>query len=169
MQQLGLQNNVRFVNSYLTQECLLRYLAATDIYMTPYPNPGQISSGTLTYALACGCAVVSTPYLYAQELLADGRGVLVPFRNPKAIADAVNRLLSDDAYREGLRRKAYHYSRHTTWASVGAQFGLWLSRATLAYHATEMRYPGHYLSPAFAPGGDTAQTTATPEQLPDAV
>jgi len=169
VEQLGLQNNVRFVNSYLTQEALLRYLAATDIYITPYPNPGQISSGTLTYALACGCAVVSTPYLYAQELLADGRGVLVPFRNPKAIAEALNRLLNDDAYREGLRRKAYQYSRHTTWSSVGAQFGLWLSRATLAYYATAMPYPGHYLSPAFAPGGDTAQPAAAPERLSDAV
>ena len=169
VEQLGLQNNVHFVNSYLTQETLLRYLAATDIYITPYPNAGQISSGTLTYALACGCAVVSTPYLYAQELLADGRGILVPFRNPKAIADALNRLLSDDAYREGLRRKAYHYSRHTTWTSVGAQFGLWLSRAALAYQAAQMPYSGRYLSPAFAPGVDSTQTGAAPERLPDAV
>ena len=138
VEQLGLQENVRFVNSYLSQELLLRYLSATDIYITPYPNPGQISSGTLTYALAAGCAVVSTPYLYAQELLADGRGVLVPFRNPQAMADALKCLLSDDNYRQQLRHKAYQYTRHMTWRSVGAQFALWLSRETLAYHSANV-------------------------------
>lgn len=172
VERLGLQNNVRFVNSYLTQETLLRYLAATDIYITPYPNPGQISSGTLTYALACGCAVVSTPYLYAQEVLADGRGELVPFRSPQSIASTLNKLLGDDNYREQLRYRAYHYSRHMTWSAVGAQFSQWLMRTTLAYHAVDVHYARHYLSPAFAPGGETAQSTqstTTPERLPDAV
>jgi len=169
VEQLGLQNHVRFVNSYLAQESLLKYLAATDIYITPYPNPGQISSGTLTYALACGCAVVSTPYLYAQELLADDRGVLVPFRNPQAIAESLNRLLSEEAYRERLRHKAYQYSRHFTWTSVGGQFSLWLSRTTLVHHATDMRYVGSDLSPAFAPGTDTVQMSISSERMPDAV
>lgn len=169
VEQLGLQNHVRFVNSYLTLESLLRYLAATDVYITPYPNPGQISSGTLTYALACGCAVVSTPYLYAQELLADGRGELVPFRNPQAIANTLNKLLGDDKYREQLRYRAYHYSRHMTWSAVGAQFSLWLSRTALAYYAAEVAYRGSSLSPAFAPGANVAQSTAAPERLSDAV
>ncbi|MCS6829304.1 MAG: glycosyltransferase family 4 protein [Armatimonadota bacterium] len=170
VEQLGLQNNVRFVNSYLTQETLLRYLAATDIYITPYPHPGQISSGTLTYALACGCAVVSTPYLYAQELLADGRGELVPFRNPQAIAQTLKKLLGDDSYRERLRYRAYYYSRHMTWSSVGAQFSQWLARAAPVYHATDAYYTGRYLSPAFAPGIDANRSTIAPEQpLPDAV
>jgi glycosyltransferase involved in cell wall biosynthesis len=169
VEQLELRNHVRFVNSYLTQEMLLRYLAATDIYITPYPNPGQISSGTLTYAVACGCAVVSTPYLYAQELLADGRGVLVPFRNPQAIAQALNRLLGEEAYREGLRRKAYQYGRHLTWSSVGAQFSLWLSRATLSHRTSVMHYGGRYLSPAFAPGADALQVISPSEPITDAV
>lgn len=168
VQQWGLQEHVRFVNSYLSQETLLRYLGATDIYITPYPNPGQISSGTLTYALACGCAVVSTPYLYAQELLADGRGKLVPFRDPQAIAQALNHLLSDDGYREQLRRRAYHYSRHMTWSAVGAQFSTWLARTTHAHDASRLHYSGRYLSSAFAPSAEPHSSTA-PERLPDAV
>ncbi|MCS7310321.1 MAG: glycosyltransferase family 4 protein [Armatimonadetes bacterium] len=169
VEQLGLQGHVRFVNSYLTQEMLLRYLAATDIYITPYPNPGQISSGTLTYALACGCAVVSTPYLYAQELLADGRGELVPFRNPQAIAQKLNRLLRDDQYREQLRHRAYHYSRHMTWSAVGAQFSGWLARTVLAYYATNLYYTGHHLTPAFAPSAESTYPISTSERLRDAV
>lgn len=168
VQQWGLQEQVRFVNSYLSQEMLLRYLAATDLYITPYPNPGQISSGTLTYALACGCAVISTPYLYAQELLADGRGELVPFRDPQAIAQALHRLLSDDGYREQLRRRAYHYSRHMTWSAVGSQFSTWLAHTTLAYDASQPHYSGRYLSPAFAPSAEPHSAT-TPERLSDAV
>ncbi|GIV20684.1 MAG: glycosyl transferase family 1 [Armatimonadota bacterium] len=169
VEQLGLQNHVRFVNSYLTQETLLRYLAATDIYITPYPNPGQISSGTLTYALACGCAVVSTPYLYAQELLADGRGELVPFRSPKAIAETLHKLLSDEGYREQLRYRAYHYSRHMTWSAVGAQFSQWLNRIALAYYATNVYYTGYYLPSAFAPEANITQTNTARERATDAV
>lgn len=169
VEQMGLQDNVRFVNSYLSQDMLLRYLSATDIYITPYPNPGQISSGTLTYAMASGCAVVSTPYLYAQEMLADGRGVLVPFRNPQAIAEALNRLLGDENYRQQLRRKAYQYTRHMTWNSVGAQFCLWLSRETLAYHTAAAQYSRHVLSPVFAPGAGSAKSAVLVERSPDAV
>lgn len=169
VEQMGLQDNVRFVNSYLTQDMLLRYLSATDVYITPYPNPGQISSGTLTYALASGCAVVSTPYLCAREVLADNRGVLVPFRSPQSIAEALNRLLSDDNYRQQLRQRAYQYSRYMTWRSVGAQFCLWLSRQTLAY-ATANDHCGQYaLSPAFALDTSAAQSTAIVERMPDAV
>ncbi len=169
VEQMGLQDNVRFVNSYLSQDMLLRYLSATDIYITPYPNPGQISSGTLTYAMASGCAVVSTPYLYAQEMLADGRGVLVPFRNPQAIAEALNRLLGDENYRQQLRRKAYQYTRHMTWNSVGAQFCLWLSRETLNYHTAAAQYSRHVLSPVFAPGAGSAKSAVLVERSPDAV
>lgn len=169
VEQLGLQENVRFVNSYLSQELLLRYLSATDIYITPYPNPGQISSGTLTYALAAGCAVVSTPYLYAQELLADDRGVLVPFRNPQAMADALKCLLSDDNYRQQLRHKAYQYTRHMTWRSVGAQFALWLSRETLAYHSADVLGRQYALSSVLLPETSAAQSTLMAERTSDAV
>ncbi len=158
VEQMGLTDNVRFVNSYLSQDALLRYLAATDIYITPYPNPGQISSGTLTYALACGCAVVSTPYLYAKELLADDRGVLVPFRNPQVMAQALHHLLSDDSYRERLRQKAYHFTRHMTWRAAGAQFVQWLSRLTHTYGMATVPCAQEYLSPAYAPGAEALQS-----------
>lgn len=169
VEQMGLQENVRFVNSYLSQNMLLRYLSATDIYITPYPNPGQISSGTLTYALAVGCAVVSTPYLYAQEMLADGRGVLVPFRNPQAIADTLNHLLSDDGYRQQLRQRAYQDSRHMTWRSVGAQFCLWLNRQTFVDQPVELLRRQCALSPGVSPDSHVAQPALMAEQTPDAV
>lgn len=169
VEQMDLQDNVRFVNTYLTQDMLLRYLSATDVYITPYPYPGQISSGTLTYALASGCAVVSTPYMYAQEVLADNRGVLVPFRSPQSIAEALNHLLSDDNYRQQLRQRAYQYSRHMTWRSVGAQFCLWLSRQTLAYTTANDHCGQPALSPVFAPSASAAQPTARVERMPDAI
>ena len=81
---LGLKDNVRFVDRYLTLQQLMDYLLATDVYVTPYyANPHQITSGTLAYAMATGKVIVSTPYLYAEELLADGRGFLYPFRDTR--------------------------------------------------------------------------------------
>ena len=91
----GLSDNVRLVDKYLEFDELIDYLSASDIYLTPYLNPVQIVSGTLAYAVGCGKAVVSTPYLYAQELLAHGRGFTVPFRDSSAIATTLVALLDD--------------------------------------------------------------------------
>ena len=123
VQDLGLEDNVRFVDRYLTLQQLMDYLLATDVYVTPYyANPHQITSGTLAYAMATGKVIVSTPYLYAEELLADGRGFLYPFRDTKVLAEQIGRLLTDHELFEKTRRLAYSYGRSMTWQSVGLQY-----------------------------------------------
>ncbi len=114
----GLQNNVKLVDKYLAFEELLAYLEATDIYLTPYLNPVQIVSGTLAYAVGLGKAIVSTPYLYAEELLADARGLLAPFRDSSAIANALGALLDDPWLRRAIERRAYRFGRQMTWPHV---------------------------------------------------
>jgi len=118
----GLQNNVQLVDKYLDFEELVGYLAATDIYLTPYLNPVQIVSGTLAYAIGCGKAVVSTPYLYAQELLAHNRGFLSDFRDAASIANNVNMLLDDPSLRRSTERRAYRFGRQMTWPHVAAAY-----------------------------------------------
>ena len=119
----GLADNVKLVDKYLDYDELITYLSASDIYLTPYLNPVQIVSGTLAYAIGCGKAVVSTPYLYAQELLANGRGFMVPFRDSSAIATTLVALLDDPELRETTQRRAYKFGRRMTWPNVAHGYG----------------------------------------------
>ena len=117
----GLDKHVSFVDEYLSQRDIVDYLLASDVYVTPYLDPNQITSGTLAYALGAGKAIVSTPYLYAEEVLAEGRGLLVDFRNERGLADGVLRILDDHALKHQLERDAYEYGRLMAWPCVGTQ------------------------------------------------
>jgi glycosyltransferase involved in cell wall biosynthesis len=119
---LGVASHVLFHNRFVSRPELREFLAAADIYVTPYLKPEQITSGTLAYALGSGKAVISTPYWYAEELLADGRGILVPWRAPKAIAKSVIELLADDSKRLALRKRAAAYGRKMAWPEVAKQY-----------------------------------------------
>ncbi|MGI8913941.1 MAG: glycosyltransferase, partial [Chloroflexota bacterium] len=120
--RLGVKQSVRFVNRFLPQAELVRYLAATDIYVTPYLSRDQITSGTLAYALGCGKAIVSTPYLYATEALAESRGLLAEARNAESIGSAIDQLLSHPDLRRHVESQAAHYGRAMAWPVVAAQY-----------------------------------------------
>ncbi|MBB6125369.1 glycosyltransferase family 4 protein [Sphingobium subterraneum] len=127
--ELGVEHNVEFVNRYVEQEDLLDYLQAADIYVTPYVNPAQITSGTLSYAVAMGKPVVSTPYVHAAEILADERGKLVPFADSDALAREVKSLLDDDGLRQGYAERAYACGRQMLWVELARRVGRLLIRA----------------------------------------
>jgi glycosyltransferase involved in cell wall biosynthesis len=116
--ELGIADHVRFIDAFVEQEELLDMLQASDIYVTPYLNMAQVTSGTLSYAVAVGKPVVSTPYLHASELLADDHGILVEPANPAALADAVSILLDDDRLRATVARRAYGRGRTMLWPRV---------------------------------------------------
>ncbi|HSW35929.1 MAG TPA: glycosyltransferase family 4 protein [Candidatus Limnocylindrales bacterium] len=137
VQDKGLTNNVTFYNQYVSLERLVQFLVATDIYITPYLNREQITSGTLAYALACGKAIISTPYVYAEELLADERGCLVPFRDSAALADAAINLLSDEGLRNRMRKQSYQYGRQMIWKEVAQNY-------TAAFQQSRFNYRGQF-------------------------
>ncbi|WP_343560117.1 glycosyltransferase family 4 protein [Sphingobacterium sp.] len=117
-----LEDHVQFVNSFVSQSDLVTYLSACDVYVTPYVNEAQITSGTLSYAIGAGAAVVSTPYWHAKELLADGRGVLVEFKNPASMATTLAALFSNQEYRMTLRDNARAFGKEMTWKNIGIRY-----------------------------------------------
>ncbi|MCS7201206.1 MAG: glycosyltransferase family 4 protein [Dictyoglomus sp.] len=122
VKELNLENNVIFVNKYLTKEELIEYLIATDIYITPYLNKEQICSGTLAYAIGFGKAIISTPYLYAEEMLSNNRGILVDFRNAKAISEAIDRILKNPEFMKTLEKKALEFGKQMKWPYVALKY-----------------------------------------------
>jgi polysaccharide biosynthesis protein PslF len=119
--ELHLKDHVRFDNRFLSKGELIRYLQATDIYLTPYISPNQISSGALTYAIGAGKPAVSTPYFHAQEMLANNRGVLCKFNDPASLANGITKLL-DEKLRKTIQRRVYRYSRRFLWSNVARTY-----------------------------------------------
>ena len=118
----GLEKNVIFINRFVDTEELLDFLLMSDIYLSPYRNKEQIVSGTLTYALACGKAIISTPYWFAQEVLAEDKGILVPFKDPDNMGNAISELITDENKRNRLRKNAYDAGREIVWEKAGENY-----------------------------------------------
>jgi glycosyltransferase involved in cell wall biosynthesis len=128
-EELGVSSNLILVNRFVSAEELVEHIGAADIYITPYRQEAQIVSGTLAIALGAGKAIISTPYFHAKELLADNRGVLVPFENSEAIAQAALRLLDNDGERHAMRKRAYLHSRETIWSKTARKYMASFQRA----------------------------------------
>jgi glycosyltransferase involved in cell wall biosynthesis len=122
VQTLGIEEHVVFFNQFVDQPTLLDFISMCDVYVTPYLNEDQMTSGTLAYSFGLGKAVVSTPYWHAKELLGDGRGVLVPFGDSHAIGSQVTALLTNDVRRHAIRKRAYKVSRAMTWAETARRY-----------------------------------------------
>ena len=135
-EDLGVKDHVIFHNRFVSLDDLKEFIGATDVYLTPYLNEEQVTSGTLAYVFGAGKAVVSTPYWHAQELLADGRGILVPFRDPQAIAEGVCAFLGDPPRLQATRETAYQLGREMIWSVVAQRFIESFQRARTERRAT---------------------------------
>jgi glycosyltransferase involved in cell wall biosynthesis len=155
VRELGVEDHVVFLDQFVDQATLLEFISMCDIYVTPYLNEAQMTSGTLAYSFGLGKPVVSTPYWHARELLADGRGVLVPFGNAAAIGNEIAALLTDDPRRQAMGERAYAVSRTMTWERTAERY---ISVFTSARQ-------GHWLKiiPRSGKGAPEQQSAAVPE------
>jgi glycosyltransferase involved in cell wall biosynthesis len=119
---LDLHEHVQFLNRFLLEDEIIDYLQATDIYITPFLDPNQISSGTLVYAMGTGNAIIATPYLHAQEALAENRGLFCKFRDHRSIAECISQLLEDEKLRKNMQKEIYNYSRDFTWGTAATRY-----------------------------------------------
>ncbi|HEV8384778.1 MAG TPA: glycosyltransferase family 4 protein, partial [Candidatus Acidoferrales bacterium] len=152
--ELGVQDNVIFCDRFFSPQEMMEIIGSADIYITPYKHKTQAVSGTLAYALCAGKAIISTPYLYAVELLDEERGVLVPFNDPQAIASKTIELLDDEIARHAMRKRAYLYSRDMVWSRVAQDYMQCFERV-----CSERLLKPQVAVPARIPG-------KTPERLP---
>ncbi len=136
--KLDVQEHVLFFNQFVDLPRLIQFIGAADIYITPYLNQEQIVSGTLAYTLGAGKAVISTPYYYAEELLSDGRGIIVPFNDPQAIAEQVVWLLEHEAERHAMRKQAYLFGQEMVWKKVARRYAASFEK-TMAQRLTAPR------------------------------
>ncbi len=122
VKNLGLENHVKFYNKYLTLEEIIQYLKASDIYMSATLTPEQITSGTLSYAMGCGRAVISTAFLHAKDMVNGRRGILVGFEDAKEFEEAILKLLENPEMRKGMEKEAYYHTRPMTWPNVAMHY-----------------------------------------------
>jgi glycosyltransferase involved in cell wall biosynthesis len=121
-EDLGISENVRFVNRYLTKEEIIRYLSLSDVYMTPYLGKDQAVSGTLAYAVGYGKVIVSTPYPYAQEMLADGRGLLAKFRSSVSLSKCILKVMDHPELQAEMERKTLTFGKNMMWSRVAERY-----------------------------------------------
>ena len=145
-EDLGVTKNVIFYNQFVTIEELKEFIIMADIYITPYLNEEQITSGTLAYSFGAGNAVISTPYYHAAELLAGGRGILVPFRDSQSIAREVIYLLKNENERNALRKQAYLIGREFVWSNIARQYKETFEAARLKKSASRTKFSINLLS-----------------------
>ena len=141
VKKLKLQDNVKFYNKYLDLNEIIEYLLATDIYICTNLEKNQIVSGTLSYALGCGKAVVSTPNIYAEEVLSHDRGVLADFQDPKSYADAIEKLLGDPEWKKRVEQNAYAFGRSMIWSNVASSYLHLFNKVVKLREETTEKYP----------------------------
>lgn len=139
VRDMNLEANVIFHNRFVDISELCEYICASDIYVTPYLSQEQIVSGTLAYAIGAGKAIISTPYWYAREMLADGRGILVGFNDPKGLTSALLQLINNPVQRHRMRKKAYELGRQMVWRSVGQRYVELFSQVVHSAAAAQLR------------------------------
>ena len=132
----GVGEHLRFHHQFVSPRDMAHFIGAADIYVTPYRHEAQVSSGTLAYALGAGKAIISTPYWHAAELLADGRGALVPFEDPRAIAAKTIELLENEGLHHAMRQKAYLFGRTMVWPNIARQYMETFQRARVEHSAS---------------------------------
>lgn len=147
---LHLNKHVYFLNEFTDQKLLFKYLSASDIYVTPYLNEAQITSGTLSYSVGVGSGVISTPYWHAEELLSDGRGKLFPFNDSEALSDILLDLLDHPEKLNEMRQRAYEYGREMTWERSGERY-IEVARDACSQSPQEHSRPENILDPTILP------------------
>ncbi|HPD81587.1 MAG TPA: glycosyltransferase [Candidatus Pacearchaeota archaeon] len=141
VKKFNLQENVKFYNRYLETDEIIEYLLATDIYVCTNLEKNQIVSGTLSYAMGCGKAVVSTPNLYAEEVLSHDRGVLAEFQNPKSFAEGIDKILSDPEWKKRIEQNAYAFGRSMIWSNVASNYLHLFNKVVKLREETTEKYP----------------------------
>jgi len=141
VKKLGLENNVKFYNKYLSLNEIIECLLASDVYICTNLDKNQIVSGTLSYALGCGKAIVSTPSVYAEEVLANERGLLAGFKDPKSFADAIDKILSSKEFRNKLENNAYSFGRSMIWQNVALNYFSIFNKVVKLREETIEKYP----------------------------